>query len=228
MYQIDDSTAVATLPTPAAPGTSGYFTDGDVALQIPPTVLPADYMNSMMLEGLSVLAAAGIAPSKTQYNQLLLSIETLIEARAGNYLLDTGVANAYVVAMSPAITAYTTGLSGKFRATHANTAACTLNAGAGAKPLTRDDGSALQPGDIPLNSVVVWTFDLPTATFLVNSIVASQLGTAAKENIGQGLQDDGSGNLTIKLADASLLLSANGLQVAPANSAFSYYMGQLA
>jgi hypothetical protein len=197
MYQIDDSTVSATLPTPAAPGTAGYFTDGNLLGGIPPTIVPADFFNTIMLEMLSVLSAAGITPSKTSYNQLLLSIEQLIEARSGDYATDTGAANAYVVALSPVVSTYTQGLPVKFRAAHANTAACTINAGPGVVALLRDDGSAMQSGDIANGSIVSGNYDTTAGGVLVNSIVLSQLGALAKLNIGAGLVNDGSGNLTL-------------------------------
>lgn len=208
MYQIDGPTVAPSLPAPGALGAVGFFTDGDLLGGTAPTIVPAAFLNALMLELLGVVTAAGLAPSKTQNNQVLLAIEQLIAARSGNYSPDTGVANAYVIAFSPAISAYTNGLSVKFRAAHANTAASTLSAGAGTAPLLREDGTALQPGDIPPNSVVSATYDLGAGGFLINSLVLSQFGTAAKENIGNGLYDDGAGNLAI-------------------NPAFNFFMGQL-
>jgi len=74
MYQYDDPTVAATLPTPAAPGAAGYFTDGSAGSGTPATILRSDYMNMLMLELLNVVVAAGITPSKTTYNQLLTAI----------------------------------------------------------------------------------------------------------------------------------------------------------
>jgi len=112
-------------------------------------------------------------------------------------VLDTGAANAYVVALNPPLSANVGGMTIKFRAAHPNTAACTLDAGAGAVPLTRDDGSPLQSGDIPLNGIVAATFDAAAGAYLANSIVMSQLGALAKLGIGAGLVNDGAGNLAV-------------------------------
>ncbi|WP_322095142.1 hypothetical protein [Paraburkholderia bannensis] len=75
MYQYDDPTVSATLPTPASAGTAGYFTDGNPVGGVAATVLQADFMNMLMLELLNVVNAAGIAPSKTTYNQVLSALE---------------------------------------------------------------------------------------------------------------------------------------------------------
>jgi hypothetical protein len=83
MYQTDDPTAVVALPTPAAPGTPGYFTDGNPGSGLQATILRADFMNSVMMELLNVITAAGITPSKTAYNQVLLAIQHLITVAAG-------------------------------------------------------------------------------------------------------------------------------------------------
>lgn len=192
-------------------GTSnGLFVDGDPFNNIQGTVVTAAWLNSVQEEVAGTIEGLGITLDPTQKNQLLTAIETLIEARAGEYLLDTGVANAYVVALNPSVTAYPNGLTIKFRATHANTGASTLNG----PPLLRDDGSPLQPGDIASNAIVTATYDSPAAAFLVNSIVLSQLGALARLGIGAFLSsnagaltlllgallgNDGAGNLTINL-----------------------------
>lgn len=77
MYLIDNSTAVSALPTPAALGTAGYFTDGSAGAGEPATILPADFMNMLMLELTNVVTAAGLTPSKTTYNQLLAAIKAI-------------------------------------------------------------------------------------------------------------------------------------------------------
>lgn len=213
MFQIDDATAVPVEPTPAAPGTPGFFTDGDLLAGIRATVLTADWANTVQDELIALLTAAGITPAKATRNQVLTAIETLIEARAGNYAIDTGAANAYVVALSPPITSYTQSFPFAFRAVHSNTGASTVNFGGGVVPLDRDDGTAMQNGDIGANSIVMGAYDFVANKALVSGIVLSQLGALAKENFGNGLQDDGTGGATLKLADSnSLRVSASGVQ----------------
>ncbi|MHA6236872.1 tail fiber protein [Pseudomonas fluorescens group sp. PF-69] len=148
MYQIDNSTAALVQPAPTAFGTAGYFTDGNPAVGQAATVLPAEFMNSLMLEGLNVLSAAGIAPAKGSYNQLAQAIKTIIQGGATTYAADTGVANAYVLALTPAITAYTGTTKVRGLVAHTNTGACTLDAGGGAKALVGLAHSALQGGEM--------------------------------------------------------------------------------
>jgi hypothetical protein len=200
MYQIDVPSASPTLPAGSAPGVAGYFTDGSVAGGIDPTVVPAEFLNTLMLELLAVVTAAGLVPAKGANGQMALAIQNLIEARSGNYALDTGIAGAYVVALNPPLNTYPNGLQVRFRATHPNAGACTLNAGAGAVPLQRDDGAPLQQGDIPNSSIVSATYDKPTNAFLLNSVVPSQFGALARLGIGAGLTIDGANNLAVNTA----------------------------
>jgi len=69
---------VATLPAPAAPGTQGFFTDGNPVAGEAATILDADFMNMVMMELINVVEAGGETPSKTTYNQVLEAILTLI------------------------------------------------------------------------------------------------------------------------------------------------------
>lgn len=72
-----------------------------------------------------------------------------VQAQLGNYALDTGTANAYAIALTPALTAYVTGMPLRFRAAHTNTGASTLNAGPGVEALLTMEGDAL-----PANTIV--------------------------------------------------------------------------
>ena len=107
----------------------------------------------------------------------LLQVEALIEAMAGNYYLDTGAANAYVITMAPPVTAYTNGMPASFRAAHANTGVSTLNAGGGVVSLLNDVGGALVSGDLLANTVVTAVYDTVAGAFLVKTLVPSQLVT---------------------------------------------------
>lgn len=72
---------------------------------------------------------------------------------------DTGAANAYAIAQTPAPTLVAGSLVA-FVATHANTGASTLAVNGGsAKAIVKQGSVALGSGDIALNSVVVLTYD---------------------------------------------------------------------
>ena len=89
MFQIDNSTAVAAIPAPTAPGALGYFTDGNPATGVSATILPAEFMNMLMMENLNVLSAGGIAPVKGQYNQLALAIAKIVQSGAAGQASET-------------------------------------------------------------------------------------------------------------------------------------------
>lgn len=167
----------ASINPPAVPvaPSSGYPTDGDPLAPIPPTLPGAFWFHQMGEEIRAVLTAAGITPSTADTAQLLLAIEKLIEARSGNYALDTGAANAYVIALSPAITAYTGNFSGSFKAVNANNGACTLNAGGGVIPLVNDVGGALVLGDILAGDVMSYSYIAADNKVYITSTVQSQI-----------------------------------------------------
>ena len=78
MYGPDNSTAVPQRPSRAAAGPDGlWFTPGNPAAGQQATGLDPDYMNGLLAEFRSILAAAGIAPDKTQDAQLLAAIKAL-------------------------------------------------------------------------------------------------------------------------------------------------------
>jgi hypothetical protein len=80
MYQSDDPSCAVILPTPAAPGTPGFYIDENAPLGVQGAAVRADHLNSMQLELLNLLIAAGIAPSKTVYTQVLASLRAIISA----------------------------------------------------------------------------------------------------------------------------------------------------
>lgn len=161
---------------PSAPGSPsvGYPTAGDPQTATPATK-PGPYWFHQIGEELrAVLTAAGITPSTANNAQLLEAIQRLIDAQSGNYALDTGAANAYVVALSPAITAYTDGMTVRVKAINANTGASTLNAGGGVVALVNDVGDALANGDIPAASIFTATYIASAGKFYITSMVQSQ------------------------------------------------------
>lgn len=150
------------------------FRDGDQALGVAPTELSAAQQNALQEELAGIIEAAGIVLNKASNTQLLEAIQRLIDAQSGNYALDTGAANAYVVALNPAIVAYTDGMTVRVKAVNANTGASTLNAGAGAVGLVNDVGGALADGDVPAGGIFSATYIASAAKFHITSLVQSQ------------------------------------------------------
>ncbi|MFQ6292055.1 phage tail protein [Yersinia enterocolitica] len=56
----------------------GEFTDGNVAGGVPPTILPAEWFNTLQRELMSVLSAADIDADSAQFNQVATAISKLI------------------------------------------------------------------------------------------------------------------------------------------------------
>ncbi|WP_175725175.1 hypothetical protein [Burkholderia ambifaria] len=77
MYRIDDATAATSLPTPEAAGTEGYFTEGNPATGTPATKVRGSWLNMLQEELCAILAAAGIARSKTTYNQVNSALQKM-------------------------------------------------------------------------------------------------------------------------------------------------------
>lgn len=171
MKRIQTLTAVANF---FGLGKNG-FTDGNPTVGLEATDLEARFFNQVQESIVRVEEAAGLTPAD-DYDQFLNAILKLIEARVGDYSLDTGVANAYVIALDPPITSYpTTTLQVQYKASNTSTLiAPTLNAGGGALTLVRGDGSALAPGDVVAGAIITATRDPATNKFYINSIVPSQ------------------------------------------------------
>lgn len=171
MFRIDTPNKVVDL---FGAGKHG-FKDGDKALGINPTELSAAQQNALQEEILGVIEAAGVVPNKANNAQLVESIQRLIDAQSGNYALDTGAANAYLIALNPAIAAYADGMTVRFKVVNANTGAATLNAGGGVIPLVNDVGGALAAGDLPAGSVLAATYIASANKFYITSMVQSQV-----------------------------------------------------
>lgn len=95
---------------------------------------------------------------------------------SSEYALDTGAANAYVIALAPPITSYYDGLVvyWKVGAGNTSTGASTLNAGGGAVALLNDAGGAIQLNDLVAASIITSIFDAGANSFYVTEVLASQ------------------------------------------------------
>lgn len=94
MHKIDSSTTTATMPSPLAVGTPGWFQHGNPGTGTAYTVLTSDWANAIQAELLNVLTAAVITPDKTSQSQLLAALRALA-APAGqcrlNYVSSTSI-----------------------------------------------------------------------------------------------------------------------------------------
>ncbi len=156
MYQVDLPTAAATLPTPAAAGTPGFFTNGNPATGVAATIVDADFLNMLMMELSNIVTGAGIALSKTTYNQVLTAIKRI--GQNTTVLADTGAANAYTATNSPQLVAGTwvDGVVQAVKITHANTGASTYAPdGLPAIPIYGLGLQALQGGELVVGGTAI-------------------------------------------------------------------------
>ena len=91
---------------------------------------------------------------------------------------DTGTANTYVIALTPAITAYAAGQEFTFKAGAASTTASTLNVNTlGTKALKKRNDQDIAAGDIEAGSIVTAVYD--GTSFQVTSQLASDNAATA-------------------------------------------------
>ncbi|MCB5307484.1 hypothetical protein LH416_05280 [Yersinia massiliensis] len=57
---------------------NGEFTDGNVAGGVPPTILPAEWFNTIQRELINILTAADIEPDSDQFDQVATAVSKLI------------------------------------------------------------------------------------------------------------------------------------------------------
>lgn len=125
MFPTDQATAASSLPTPAAAGTQGFFTNGNPSSGVAATIVDADWLNMVQEELINVVLGGGIALSKTTYNQVLAAIKRICQNTT--VLADTGAANAYTAANAvPLVTGtWIDGVVQAVKIAHANTGAST-------------------------------------------------------------------------------------------------------
>lgn len=65
---------------------NNQFTEGNVGLGVPATVVSADWLNAVQGELIGLLTAAGIAPDKANNGQVLAALQVLYAAKGGSNL----------------------------------------------------------------------------------------------------------------------------------------------
>ena len=156
MYQIDNSTAATTQPASTAAGSPGFFTDGNPATSTPATIVPAEWLNAVMMELANTITGAGLTLTKNAFNQLLLAVKRL--GQATTILADTGTANAYTATNATPLVAGTwvDGVVQQVKIAHANTGASTYAPdGLTAIPIYGLGLQPLQGGELALNGTAV-------------------------------------------------------------------------
>ncbi|MFM0213746.1 hypothetical protein PQQ96_40895 [Paraburkholderia sediminicola] len=153
-----NSVPFASADTAPVSGTPQYATEGNPVTGTPATVFPAYAWNMLQDEIYNVIIAAGLTPNRNAWNQLLTAIETMLQGSTTNVGVDTGAANAYVVAFTPALSAPVPWAPFWFEVKTTNTGASTLNATGTVEPLVGAAHAALQGNEMVAkgNALVYW------------------------------------------------------------------------
>ncbi|MEZ0226527.1 MAG: hypothetical protein ACAH83_18365 [Alphaproteobacteria bacterium] len=112
-----------------------------------------------------------------------------------NHASDTGSANAYAVAPSPAVTAYVTGQVVTLKPVNANTGASTINVNSlGTKSIKMPDGSALPSGAMSASGVYALMYDgtnfvLMNPATVINWLLARGTALASASTVDLGAAD---------------------------------------
>lgn len=139
------------------PGTpdAGYV-NGNPSAGTPGSIPPAGVFEQPQREIVNFISDCGIAPLDTDLHQLGRGVQT------GKVIfgVDTGTANAMVVALTPVPLLRTVGMTVRVKkGPTPNSAAATLNIGLGDDPVKRSGGADTQANDIPANSVCDYGWD---------------------------------------------------------------------
>jgi hypothetical protein len=132
------------------------YINGDPTIGRQGSIPPDHAFEYPMREIVGVISKSFMNPSDAD----LLQMTKAVRSQRLNYAEDTGPVNALVVAYDPPLTAYTLGLILHVRVRNRCTnEGVTINAGAGTANVVRPDGSILQDGDLPANSIAGLVYD---------------------------------------------------------------------
>ncbi|WP_339521533.1 hypothetical protein [Pseudomonas sp. EL_65y_Pfl2_R96] len=142
----------------SAPGiglVGGKFVDEDPLLGTPGSLIPSQWGNAVTEEILNVILGGGLVPNEDNNVQLVAAIRLLNKQPV--LLTDTGAANAYAAANTPALTALPVkGYVQRVVIAHPNTGASTYAPdGLAAKPIYGLGLQPLQGGELPIGVAVL-------------------------------------------------------------------------
>lgn len=180
MFRIDVASAVSTLPTPAAPGTPGYATNGNPATGSPPTIIDADWGNRIQEELMTFVLGASLTPSKTNYTQVA---QAFISGTLTYAVDSSGTANTIVGTLPVTPAALSDGMEITIKVANANTGSTTINInGLGAKTV-QHKAANLVGGELAAGQSYTFIYNLSLTVWQLASIVGSVgnlfIGTAS-------------------------------------------------
>lgn len=152
----------------------------------------------------------------------LLPDETLLKQGKVMYAADTGTANTYLAELPASPVGYVDGLALTFKASNANTGACTINVNAlGVKSIARENGTDLVSGDIVAGQMCTIRYSTTSGKFQLEGTSAPASAAAAALSAAAAASSattatNGAGTATAKANEAAN--SAAAAVAAQANS----------
>ncbi|MDH0730989.1 hypothetical protein N5F23_00310 [Pseudomonas sichuanensis] len=162
----------------------GKFVDEDPVAGTPGSLIPAAWGNAVTDEIIAVIEAAGLAPEEEDSAQLVKAIRLLQQGAVGSYAPDTGAANAYAAAYTPAVSALADGMVLRIKVANTNTGPATFAPnGLPAKPVLNLHHAALVAGDIQAGRVAWLQYNAILASWV--SVLTSSVpdATAAQKGV---------------------------------------------
>ncbi|ARL91031.1 hypothetical protein [Burkholderia pseudomallei] len=178
MYQIDNASAATSQPASTAAGTAGFFTDGNPATATPATIVPAEWLNSVMMELINVVNAGGVTPTKNQFNNVLTALKNSFSPVVGsarNLVMGVGTASATATLTADEIIVETALGGQTYRLANFNKTINLATTGAGGM----DTGSAPTSGYVALYAI----YNPTTATA---ALLAKNATSAVQPNVYGG------------------------------------------
>lgn len=162
---VNKTTGAYTLTVQAAAGTGSTVTQGKT--------------DRVQYDGANVVYASADTTTQALSDSSDAQASTRFVQRAvslvGGFYQDTGAVNALVITTVPVTTSLVGGESFRVRVANTNTITTpTLNVGTGAITIVREDGGALEAGDLPLASILNVTYVVATNRFVANEVLPSQ------------------------------------------------------
>lgn len=106
------------------------------------------------------------------------------QSQSQNFAIDTGAANAYVVALTPTVSTNTIGMPVRVFITHTNTTTSTLNVGAGAQTIVHAGTLAvLKAGDLVASSIYTFIWDGTNYQLLSPGQFEGDSGSGGKQGV---------------------------------------------
>jgi hypothetical protein len=126
------------------------YINGDPSIGRAGSIPPAAAFENPQREIVGFISRSGIVPDAGD----LLQLTKAARSQLVNYGVDTGTANALVVALNPVIDRYFPGLMLRVKVKNNVTGPSTINAGPGIIPIKRGNGAATASGDVSANQIV--------------------------------------------------------------------------